>query len=114
MQKLIRVICVFSTVLLLAGCSAPSDSGANPWHKEFAEAKQRLMEQEQDGQFQITVLEDGVITKQEFEEAQSKFVKCMADSGYGGVLASLYGIEYSGGAEISPDEQKADHECQAK
>lgn len=113
MQKLIRVICVFSTVLLLAGCTVPSDSGANPWHKEFADAKQRLMEQEQDGQFQINVLEDGVITKQESEEAQTKFVKCMVDGGYSGIVEEEHGVSYDAELVSDPEFKKVQKDCLA-
>lgn len=114
MQKRIRLFCVFSAVLLLAGCTAPSDSGANPWHKEFAAAKLRLEEQKQDGQFQISVMEDGEITKEEFEEAQSKFVKCMADSGYTGIIADENGTQYDADVLTDPVFQEADRDCSAQ
>ena len=74
-----RAIASAGSLLLLAGlcaCSAPEASSDRPYASQFEQARS-----ESTTDFQRDVLDDDVITEEEFREVRQRYVDCLADAG---------------------------------
>lgn len=71
------LLCVLTTVIagMGAGCSAPSPT-SDPYAEDFRQAKELAT-----SDFERVVLEDGKVTRSEYEEAMQRYVSCISDSG---------------------------------
>ncbi len=92
----IKVLVLLLTVLLVAGCS--SEEAQDPWEAQFTRARA-----EASTDFERSALEDGEVSRAEYEEANSRFKDCMDDRGFSTNLiqdsSGLYTYETAGGGE---------------
>ncbi len=69
------LLCVLTTVIAGVGCSGPAPA-TNPYAEDFRQAKEFAT-----SDFERAVLEDGEITRAEYEEAMQRYVSCIRDGG---------------------------------
>ena len=62
------LLCVLTTAIAGAGCSGPA-TATNPYSEDFRQAKEFAT-----SDFERAVLEDGEITRAEYEEAMQRYV----------------------------------------
>lgn len=89
---------------LLGGCSSETDLD-HPYADRYAEALNRAT-----SDFERSVLADGTITRAEYEEAVSRYVTCMTETGFAVTLEEQHGY-YVYSYHDAPGLDAADARC---
>lgn len=105
-RKLLQVLIGGLTMVLLVGCAAnPAEVASSPYSSEIEVAKNKAND------FELAILEDGVITDSEYLEAQQKFVSCVNAQGLN-VTAKGFGEGYDLVADLgSPATMEVFNDC---